>query len=78
LKDSKTRKLKVTQLRSTIGSNWRKKRTMEAIGLRKIRHSVIHPDTKSIRGMTRQVRELVEVEEVKEKSSAKVVDKIKD
>ena len=63
----KIRKLKITQIRSVIGSTQRKKRTIEAIGLRKINHSVVHKDTPSIRGMIKKVRELVGVEEVKEK-----------
>lgn len=63
------RVLKVTQVRSVIGSNWRKKRTIQALGLRKIRHSVIKPDTPDIRGMINKVRELVKVEEVEEAKS---------
>lgn len=60
------KRLKITQIRSTIGRNWRKKRTVEALGLRKIRHSVIHNDTPTIRGMIEKVRELVKVEEILE------------
>ncbi|MCK4308096.1 50S ribosomal protein L30 [candidate division WOR-3 bacterium] len=61
------RKLKITQVRSVIGSTQRKKRTIEAIGLRKINHSVVHKDTQNIRGMIKKVKELVAVDEVKEK-----------
>jgi large subunit ribosomal protein L30 len=57
------KQLKVTQVRSVIGSTFRKKRTMKALGLRKIAHSVIHNNTPDIRGMIYTVRELVSVEE---------------
>ncbi|MDI6840066.1 MAG: 50S ribosomal protein L30 [bacterium] len=56
------KKLKVTQIKSIIGSTYRKKRTMRALGLKRIRHSVIHRDTPQIRGMIEQVKELVKVE----------------
>ena len=58
------RQVKITQIKSKIGSNWRKKRTVEALGLKKMHHSVIHNDTPTIRGMIKAVRELVKVEEV--------------
>lgn len=58
------RQVKITQIKSKIGSNWRKKRTVEALGLSKLHHSVIHNDTPTIRGMIKAVRELVKVEEV--------------
>jgi large subunit ribosomal protein L30 len=40
------------------------KRTLEALGLRRIRHSVIHEDNPQIRGMVHQIRYLVSVEPV--------------
>ena len=58
-------KLKITQTRSLIHSSGRQRRTMEALGLRRIRHSVTHEDNKAVRGMIDKVRHLVEVEEVK-------------
>lgn len=64
LKDSKIKRLKITQIRSIIGKNWRKKRTIQALGLRKINHTVIHNDTPDIRGMIEKVRELVKVEKI--------------
>lgn len=57
-------KLKVTQIRSTIDRKEPHKRTIEALGLGKIRRSVIHNDTPQIRGMIRAVSNLVTVEEV--------------
>ena len=58
-------KLKITQMRSLIHSSGRQRRTMEALGLRRIRHSVKHEDNPVIRGMIDKVRHLVEIEEVK-------------
>lgn len=55
-------KLKVTQIRSTIDCPKTQKRTIVALGLGKIRRSVIHADTPQIRGMVRSVSHLVKVE----------------
>jgi large subunit ribosomal protein L30 len=55
-------KLKVTQIRSTIDCPKTQKRTIVALGLGKIRRSVVHTDTPQIRGMVRSVAHLVKVE----------------
>jgi len=55
-------KLKVTQIRSTIDCPETQKRTIVALGLGKIRRSVVHSDTPQIRGMVRSVAHLVKVE----------------
>ncbi len=60
------KKLKITQVRSTIDRQERQKRTMAALGLRKIRQTVVHNDTPQIRGMIRKVIHLIEVEEIEE------------
>ncbi len=57
-------KLKVTQVRSIIDCPKTQKRTIEALGLGKIRRSVVHTDTPQIRGMVRSVAHLVKVEPV--------------
>ena len=54
--------VKITQERSKIRCIEKHKRTIEALGLRRIRHSVIHEDTPQIRGMVQLVRYLVRVE----------------
>jgi large subunit ribosomal protein L30 len=59
--------LKVTQVRSTIGSKQNQRATLETLGLRKIRQSVVRDDTPSVRGMIATVRHLVTVEEVDSK-----------
>jgi len=57
------RTLKVTLLRSTIGFNKTQAKTVQGMGLRRIRHSVELPDTPETRGMIHKVRHLVEVTE---------------
>lgn len=57
-------KLKVTQVKSTIDRKEPQKRTITALGLGKIRRSVVHNDTPQIRGMIRAVAHLVTVEEI--------------
>jgi large subunit ribosomal protein L30 len=58
--------LKVTQVRSVIGSQQGHKRTVRALGLKRIRDTRVHEDTPQIRGMLHKVRHLVRVEEVDE------------
>jgi large subunit ribosomal protein L30 len=56
--------IKVTQVRSVIGSKQGHKRTVRALGLKRIRDSRVHEDTPQIRGMLHKVRHLVSYEEV--------------
>jgi large subunit ribosomal protein L30 len=56
--------VKITQERSKIRCIESHKRTLAALGLRRIRHSVVHEDTPQIRGMIDKVRYLVRVEAV--------------
>jgi large subunit ribosomal protein L30 len=58
--------LNVTQRKSVIGSKENHKRTVRALGLKRIRDQKVHTDTPQIRGMIHKVRHLVEVEEVEE------------
>lgn len=57
--------IKITQTKSIIGRRADHRRTMRALGLRKMNHTVVHEDSPQIRGMIHQVRYMVEVEEVK-------------
>ena len=57
-------KLKITQRRGLPGKIERQKATVKALGLKRIRHSVIKDDKPEIRGMIAKVRHLVDVEEV--------------
>ena len=55
--------LKVTLIKSTIGFNETQFKTVQGMGLRKLRSSVELPDTPETRGMIHKVRHLVEVTE---------------
>lgn len=57
-------KLKVTQIKSTIGCKKDQIATIKALGLKKIRSEKIHEDTPTIRGMIEKVKHLVSVEEI--------------
>ena len=59
-------KINVTLVRSTIGALPKHKKTVEALGLRKMNSSNIHEDNAAIRGMVKQVSHLVKVEEINE------------
>jgi large subunit ribosomal protein L30 len=59
-------RLKVTQTRSMIDRPRDQKATVRALGLRRIRHTVLKEDRPEIRGMIAKVRHLVSVEEVGE------------
>jgi len=54
----------VTWRKSAIGYKIDQKRTVEALGLKRLGHSVEHEDTRAMRGMITKVRHLVEVTEV--------------
>jgi len=58
------KKIKVTQVKSVIDRPERQKKTMEALGLRKLHNTVEVEATPQILGMIRKVNHLVKVEEV--------------
>ena len=60
----KTTQLKITQVKSTIGYRQKTKQTIEALGLGKIRKTVLKQDNPAMRGMIKLVEHLVTVEEV--------------
>ncbi|MDP9047698.1 MAG: 50S ribosomal protein L30 [Bacteroidota bacterium] len=57
-------KIKITQIKSVIDRSERQKRTVEALGLRRINHSVEVEATAAIIGMVRKVNHLVAVENI--------------
>ena len=63
-------KLRVTQTKSTISHIARNRATVRALGLHGIGSSVVVPDNDAIRGMVRQVRFLVTVEDVSDSGAA--------
>ena len=58
-------KIRVTQVRSKIGRPESHKRTILALGLKRINHSVEHETTPQVLGMVKKVAHLLKVEEVK-------------
>lgn len=56
--------LKVTQIKSTIGTKQNQRNSLRTLGLRKIRQSVVREDNEQNRGLIDTVRHLVLVEEV--------------
>ncbi|HAM09180.1 MAG: 50S ribosomal protein L30 [Bacteroidetes bacterium GWE2_41_25] len=57
-------KIRITQVKSKNGKPERQKRTLEALGIRKLNHSVEHEATPQILGMVVKVRHLVKVENI--------------
>ncbi|HSW10320.1 MAG TPA: 50S ribosomal protein L30 [Bacillota bacterium] len=57
-------RVKVTCVRSGVRTSLRHRRTLRALGLRKLGQSMLHVDCPSLRGMLRLVAHLVSVEEV--------------
>ncbi|MCB2194676.1 MAG: 50S ribosomal protein L30 [Bacteroidetes bacterium] len=56
-------KIKVTQIKSGIGSTKRQKRTLEALGIRKMNNTIEVEDSPQVQGMITKVRHLLKVEE---------------
>ena len=56
-------KLLITQVKSGIGYAGNQKKTLRALGLKRVNQSVIREDSPSVRGMIVKVRHLVKVEE---------------
>ena len=61
----KDRLLRITLTKSPIGYSYRQKRTVRALGLRRMNQTVEQNDTPVIRGMIAKVEHLVTVEELK-------------
>jgi large subunit ribosomal protein L30 len=56
-------KLRITWKKSAIGYRENQRRTIEALGLKRLGHTVEQPDNRAVRGMINTVRHLVEVTE---------------
>ena len=63
--------LKITQIKSRIGSTAQQCKNLDALGLHRINHTVTHNDSAIILGMLNKVKHLVKVEVVEEKAPAK-------
>lgn len=57
-------KLEIKLTKSTIGILGKHKKTVQALGLKKINQTVVKNDTPQIRGMVNQVEHVVEVKEI--------------
>jgi large subunit ribosomal protein L30 len=55
-------KLRITWVKSGIGYAQTQKKTLKALGLSRLNQSVIHDDSRSLRGMLNKVRHLIKVE----------------
>ena len=56
-------RLKITWKRSAIGHLKEQKRTIRALGLRRLGQTVVHEDSPALRGMIHKVQHLIAVEE---------------
>ena len=56
--------IKITLVKSTIGAIPKHKKTVQALGLKKVNSSVIQQDNAATRGMVKQVSHLGKVEEI--------------
>lgn len=61
-KEYKMAKIRITQIKSIIDRPARQKKTMEALGLRKMNSSVEKDETPQIKGMVDAVKHLVKIE----------------
>ncbi len=59
-------KLKIRQVKSAINRSGMQKKTLRALGIRRLNQTVVHNDNPCIRGMVKKVEHLVEVEEINE------------
>ena len=57
-------KIRITQVKSKNGKPERQKRTLAALGITKLNHSVEHEATLPILGMVEKIRHLVKVENI--------------
>ncbi|MCF8221624.1 MAG: 50S ribosomal protein L30 [Bacteroidales bacterium] len=57
-------KIRVTQIKSKIGMPERQKKTLAALGLKKMHQSIEHEATPQVLGMVTAVKHLVRVEEI--------------
>ena len=64
VKAGKKKIIRITQIRSPIGYKQKAKKTLDALGLRKLNRTVEKVDTPAIRGMIKKIDYLLKVEEI--------------
>ena len=57
-------RLKVTQIKSSIGNKPNQRETLRTLGLKRIGDIIVKEDSPSVRGMVQTVAHLVKVEEI--------------
>lgn len=57
-------KLQITWVKSGIGYAEDQKKTLRALGFRRLNQRVVHDDSRAVRGMIEKVKHLVKVEEI--------------
>jgi large subunit ribosomal protein L30 len=65
--------LRVTQVKSAIGTKPNQRQTLRSLGLKRINHSVVQEDRPEIRGMVATVPHLVRLEVIEQGSAGKDV-----
>jgi len=60
----KEQQIKIRQIKSKIGYSIKQKLTLEALGIKRMNHEVVHTATPQILGMVKKIRHLVKVEDV--------------
>ena len=61
---AKNKTIKFTQIKSSIGYKDKAKKTLAALGLKKVNHTIVKNDTIQIRGMINKIYYLLKVEEL--------------
>lgn len=61
--DNETKKIRIRQVRSAIGTRREHREVLKSLGLRRIRHEVERDDTPAVRGMLAKVGYLLEIVE---------------
>ena len=57
-------KIEIIQIKSAIGYNIKVKKTLEALGIKKMNHKIVKDDNIAIRGMINKVQHLIKYKEV--------------
>jgi large subunit ribosomal protein L30 len=60
---SEGKMIRIRQVKSAIGTIRKHREVLRTLGLRRIRHEVVRPDTPAVRGAVAKVQYLLEVEE---------------
>jgi len=61
--DNETKKIRIRQVKSSIGTRREHREVLKSLGLRRIRHEVEREDTPAVRGMVAKVGYLLEIVE---------------